>query len=155
MADPHRRRAQLDQAAGGVAVDLAAPVLGNVAGERLPDEAVPEPVARARGLDDPRGQGVVEMAESLRLGQPGQRDELIRVERRAATATRWSTSRVAGRNRANMLACSAGAQSGPAPAMGSLPAMGTARRASSLTRNGTPRPRVVTSLTSSAGGSAT
>ena len=70
-----------------------------------------------------------------------------------ATATRWSTSRVAGRNRANMLACSAGAQSGPES--GSAPATGTARRASSVTRNGTPRPSVVTSLTSSAEGSAT
>jgi hypothetical protein len=62
-------------------VHLATPVGRDVAGERVPDEAVPEPVARARGLDDPRGQGVVEVAEGLRLGQPGQRNELVGVER--------------------------------------------------------------------------
>ena len=72
-----------------------------------------------------------------------------------ATATRWSTSRVAGRIRANMLACSACAQSGPVAESGLAPDMSTARRASSVTRKGTPRPRVVTSLTSSAGGSVT
>ena len=154
VADPHGRRAQLDQAPGGVAVDLAAPVLGDVAGQRVPDEAMAEPVARARGLDDPRGQGVVEMAEGLRLGQPGQRDELVGVERRAGhrhplehlAGGRPQPGEHAGLQRRRPVR--PGRQ-------GSAPAMGPARRASSVTRNGTPRPRVVTSLTSSAGGSAT
>jgi hypothetical protein len=80
VADARGRGAKLDQPTTGVAVDLAAPVRRDGLGQRLPDEAVTEPVARGGGLDEFRGQGVVEVAEGLLLGQPGQRDELVGVE---------------------------------------------------------------------------
>ena len=83
MADAGRRGVQLDQAAGGVAVDPAPPVGRDVVEQRVADEAVAEAVAGARRLDDQRGEGVVEVVERLLLGQPGQRDELVGVERRA------------------------------------------------------------------------
>ena len=83
MADPRRRRVQLDQAAGGVAVDPAPPVGRDVVEERVADQAVAEPVAGARRLDDQRGEGVVEVVERLLLRQAGERDELVGVERRA------------------------------------------------------------------------
>ena len=74
---------QLDQAAGGVAVDPATAVGRHVVEQRVAHEAVAEPVAGARRLDDQRGEGVVEVVERLLLRQPGQRDELVGVERRA------------------------------------------------------------------------
>jgi hypothetical protein len=82
VADAGGRGVQLDQPPRGVAVHLAAPVRRDLLDERVPDEAVAEAVARAGGLDDPRGQRGVEVAEGLLLGQPGQGDELVGVERR-------------------------------------------------------------------------
>ena len=81
-ADAGGRAAELDQPLRGVAMHLAAPVRRDLLGERVPDEAMAEAVGRAGGLDDPRGQGGIEMAEGLLLGQPGQGDEFVGVERR-------------------------------------------------------------------------
>ena len=68
---------------GGVAVDPAPPVGRDVVEQRVAHEAVAEPVAGARRLDDQRGEGGVEVVERVVLGQPGQGDELVGVERRA------------------------------------------------------------------------
>ena len=83
MADACRRGAELDQPVGGVAVDPAPAVGRDVVEQRVAHEPVAEPVAGARRLDDERGERVVEVVERLVLGQPGQRDELVGVERRA------------------------------------------------------------------------
>ena len=88
---------QLDQAAGGVAMDPAPPVRRHVVEQRVAHEAVAEPVAGARRLDDQRGERVVEVVERLLLGQPGQRDELVGVERRADD--RDALQHLAGRRR--------------------------------------------------------
>ena len=68
---------------GGVAMDPAPAVRRHVVEQRVADETVAEPVAGAARLDDQRGERVVEVIERFVLGQPGQRDELVGVERRA------------------------------------------------------------------------
>ena len=55
---------------------------GTSSSERVADELVAEPVAGARRLDDQRGEGVVEAGVGLLLGQAGEGDELVGVERR-------------------------------------------------------------------------
>ncbi len=51
--------------------------------ESVADEPVPESVSHRRGLDDQRGECLVEMSEGDVLGHAGERDELVGVERGA------------------------------------------------------------------------
>ena len=144
MTDTSRRRLQLDQAVGGVAVDAASPVRRNVLEQRVADEAVAEPVADARGLDDARGERVVEVVERVVFGQPGQRDELVGVERRADDRDALQHLPRGRGDAADHVGVEACTQ------RGSL----AARRASSFTANGMPRPSAAICSTSSGAGSA-
>ena len=83
VADPGRGRTQGFQPGGGVAVDTAAPVGGDIGRERVTDQAVPELVVRTGVGDDAGVQGGVEVGEGVVIRQVGERDELVGVEGRA------------------------------------------------------------------------
>ena len=83
VADASRRRAELGQPRRGVAVDAAAPVRGELLEQRVADERVAEAVADGLRLDEPGGDGGVEVVVGVGGGEPGQGDELVGVERRA------------------------------------------------------------------------
>ncbi len=125
-----RGRAELDEPCRGIAVD-AAPAMGRkVVEQRVAHEARDGTGSPSGRLDHERGEGLVEVGE--RRG-PRARPTTRRTRRcrttTPTTATRWSTSRVAGSMPVTMLASSAGPSAGSA----------AARRASSLTANGMPR----------------
>ncbi len=83
VADAGRGRTQGFQPGGGVAVDTAAPVGGDIGRQGVTDQAVPELVVGAGVGDDAGVQGGVEMGEGVVVGQVGERDELVGVEGRA------------------------------------------------------------------------
>ena len=83
VADAGRGRTQGFQTGGGVAVDTAAPVGGDIGREGVTDQAVPELVVRAGVCDDAGVEGGVEVDEGVVVGQVGERDELVGVEGRA------------------------------------------------------------------------
>ena len=83
VADAGRRRTQGFQTGGGVAVDPAAPVGGDIGRQGVTDQAVPELVVGAGVCDDAGVEGGVEMGEGVVVGQVGERDELVGVEGRA------------------------------------------------------------------------
>ena len=83
VADAGRGRTQGFQTGGGVAVDPAAPVGGDIGRQGVTDQAVPELVVRAGVCDDTGIQGGVEMHEGVVVGQISERDKLVGVEGRA------------------------------------------------------------------------
>ena len=83
MADAGRGRTQGLETGGGVAVDTAAPVGGDIGRQGVTDQAVPELVVRAGVFDDAGVESGVEMGEGVVVGQVGERDELVGVEGRA------------------------------------------------------------------------
>ena len=83
VADASRRRAELRQPVGGVAVDATAPVRGDVLEQRVADEGVAEAVADRLRFDEPGGDRGVEMVIGIGGGERRQGDELVGVEGRA------------------------------------------------------------------------
>jgi len=77
---PGRRSPDGVEAPGGVLMEDA--LLGgrDVVEERISDQGMPETVARSRVHDDQPSQRRVQCRVGLRLGQPGQRHELVGVE---------------------------------------------------------------------------
>jgi hypothetical protein len=73
---------QLDEPAGGIAVDAEAAMKRDIVEQRVAYERVPEVVSRTRRLDDPRRQRIVETIERVFLIQARERDELVGVEGR-------------------------------------------------------------------------
>ena len=96
VADAGRGGVQLDQPAGGVAVDAAPPVGGDVVEERVADEPVAEPVAGLVGstIDAARASSRWSNASSSGSAERATNSSVSNDE--PTTATRCSTSRVAG-----------------------------------------------------------
>ena len=69
VADASRRRAELRQPVGGVAVDATAPVRGDVLEQSIADEGVTEAVADRLRFDEPRGDRGVEMVIGISGGE--------------------------------------------------------------------------------------
>ena len=69
VADASRRRGELRQPVGGVAVDATAAVRGEVLEQRIADEGVAEAVADRLRLDEPRGDRGVEMVIGISGGE--------------------------------------------------------------------------------------
>ena len=86
VTDAGRRRAQGFQTGGGVAVDPAAPVGGDIGRQGVTDQAVPELVVGAGVGDDPAAEGGVEMGEGVVVGQVGH-------ARRTRRCRRWCPAR--------------------------------------------------------------
>lgn len=83
MADPGGGGAEGLEALGGVAMDALPAVRGEVLQQGVAHKLVPEPVASLGGFEDPQRDGLVELGERFVIGQTGQRDELVDVERGA------------------------------------------------------------------------
>ena len=99
---------QLDQPAGGVAVDPAAPVGRHVVEQRVADEAVAEAVAGAGRLDDRARRARRRGGRTPRPpASPDSATNSSVSNDEPTTATRCSTSRVAGAMPPIMLASSA------------------------------------------------
>ena len=113
---------------GGVAVDPAPPVGRDVVEQRVADETVAEPVAGARRLDDSAARAWSRWSNASSSGSPDSATNSSVSNDEPTTATRCSTSRVAGAMPPIMLASSACTHCGSS----------AARRASSLTANGMP-----------------